>query len=230
MAVLAAMVPELAPVVRGLRLRRRPLGSDAAYEGAVAGRTVVAAVTSMGTAAAADVTARLLDRHEVDHVVMVGVCGGVAEVLVIGQLLVPDVVVDEATGVEVHPAPLGGHTPAGRLLTTDVLHNQPGDLDRLRAEGVTAVDMETAAVGAVAEARGVPWSVFRAVSDRAGDPAVDQGVLSMSNADGSPNAAGVARYVLTHPHRIPTLARLGRGLRAAVRASTDPLLAELSRP
>jgi hypothetical protein len=114
------------------------------------------------------------------------------------------------------------------LLTTDVLHNQPEDLEEMIAEGIVAVDMETAAIGAVAEDRGIPWTAFRAISDRAGDPLVDAAVVGMSNADGSPNLPAVLRYVVTHPHRIPTLARLGKGMRAAVARSTAATLDLLS--
>jgi nucleoside phosphorylase len=38
--------------------------------------------------------------------------------------------------------------------------------------------METAAVAEVCEERGVPWSVVRAISDRASDGSVDAEVLA----------------------------------------------------
>jgi nucleoside phosphorylase len=223
-AVLAAMVQEMKPFTRRLGLEREPLGDGAAYRGRAGSHPVVAAVTSMGTKAARAVTERLLDAHEVDHVVMIGICGGVSPDLEIGHLLVPEAVVDEATGQRVHPTPPDGTTAAGLLMTTDILHNQPHELAPLIEQGVVAVDMETAAVGAVAEERGIPWTAFRAISDRAGDPDVDPAVLTMSHADGSPNLPAVLRYVATHPHRIPKLAKLGRGMNAAVDATTRAAL------
>jgi hypothetical protein len=99
---------------------------------------------------------------------------------------------------------------------------------RLAGEGVIALDMETAAIAAECAARGVPWSVCRAVSDRAGDPAVDAALLGMTRADGTPDPRAVVRYVATHPHRIAKLVRLGRGMHAAVRRSTAAALAALA--
>jgi len=226
-AILAAMVPELRPVVRGLGLRRTPLGDGVGYQGFACGRDVVAATTSMGTRAATSVTRRVLDAFVVDHVIVVGIAGAIGPTLSIGDLLVPEVVVDEATGDEVHPVPIAGHGARGKLLTTDALHNDPTELVELIDRGFVAVDMETAAIGAVCEQRGVPWSVFRAISDRAGDPTVDQSVLGLAHDDGSADIVAVARFLVTRPWRVPALARLGRGMKAAVRSSTDATLAAL---
>jgi adenosylhomocysteine nucleosidase len=225
-AILAAMVPELAPVVRGLALR--PVAGGArTYAGRAGAVEVVATVTTMGTRAAGDATRRLLDAYAVDHVVMLGVCGGIDRQLAIGELVAPELVVDEDSGGTFRPTPPGGAIARGTLLTTDRLHRDPAQLDALRSRGVVAVDMESAAVGAVAEARGIPWSVYRAVSDRAGDPDVDEELVAMSNPDGTARPAAVLRFVLRRPRRIVTLARLGAGLRAAVRSSTESVLAAL---
>jgi adenosylhomocysteine nucleosidase len=226
-AVLAAMVSELAPVVRRLALRPTALGGARAWAGRSGACEVVAAVTSIGTRAATDVTQRLLDRHPSDRVVVVGVCGAVDPRLELGALVVPQVVLDEASGRTYRPTPLGGVVAAGTLLTTDVLHRDPAKLDALRRAGVVAVDMESAAIGAASEARGVPWSVFRAVSDHAGDPLVDDELVALSNADGTANVRNVVRFLVRHPRRIPALVRLGAALRAAGRASTGAALAAL---
>jgi adenosylhomocysteine nucleosidase len=227
-AVIAAMVPELDPIVRALSLERLPLDGARAYRGSAAGREIFAAVTSMGTRAATDVTRRLLDAHPADHVVVVGICGGIDRRLAIGDLVLPEVVLDEASGATFRPTTLGGAAPRGTLMTTDVLHNDPAEMDGFTSQGILAVDMETAAVGAVSEARGVPWSVFRAISDWAGDPDVDADLVGMSRADGTPDPWAVVRFLVKHPLRIPKLARLGAGMRLAVRNSTAPALAALA--
>ena len=228
-AVLAAMVPELQPVVRGLSLQRIALGGARAYAGRAGRYEVVAAVTAMGTRAATEVTGRLLDAHAVDHVVVVGVCGGIDRRLKIGDVIVPALVLDEATGAQVHPTPLDGAVARDTLLTTDTLHRDPARIDAFCRQGIVAVDMETAAIGAVAERRGIPWSVFRAISDWAGDPDVDAELVGMSNPDGTARPLAVLRFVLRHPRRIAKLAQLGAGLRLAVRNSTAPVLAALAR-
>ena len=227
-AVIAAMVPELQPIVRALSLEPVSLEGARAYAGRSGGREVVGAVTSIGTRAAAEVTRRLLDANPPDHVIVVGICGGIDRRLAIGDLVLPEVVLDEASGAESRPVTLGGATPQGTLMTTDVLHNDPAEMDGFVRRGIVAVDMETAAIGAVAAARGIPWSVFRAISDWAGDPDVDADVVAMSRADGTPDPRAIARFLVAHPLRIPKLARLGAGMRTGVRVSSAAVLAALA--
>lgn len=227
-AVVAAMASELRPMVRALGLRPWAAGGASALAGTVRGRDVVAVVTSMGTRAARAATRRLLDAAAVDHVLVVGICGGVDRRLGLGDLVSPERVVDEETGREYRPIPLGGAPVRGALLTTDVLHDDPAEVAALAARGFVAVDMETAAIGAESEARGIPWSVFRAVSDFAGDPQVDRELIGLSYPDGRANPRAIARFLLTHPQRIPKLVRLGAGMQRAVRGSTAAALAALA--
>ena len=226
-AVVAAMVPELRPLRRALGLQARDRDGLTVQEGSRRGRRIVAVVTSMGTASAARTTARLLDSDDVDHVLAVGIAGGVAPDLTIGELLVPAHVELEATGERLAHRPLEGGRGQGTLLTTDRLHNTAAAVDELRDRDVVAVDMETAAIAATAEARGVPWSVLRAVSDRAGDAVVDEELLAMTHPDGRADLAATARYLVRHPDRFGHLRTLGRGMRAAVSTITDATLAAL---
>jgi adenosylhomocysteine nucleosidase len=226
-AILAAMVPELRPIVRALALRPMPLDGARAYSGGRGGIEIVAAVTSMGTRAATDVTDRLLEAASVDHVLVVGICGGIDRRLSIGALVQPETVLDEASGTSYRPAPLGAVAPAGVLMTTDVLHNDPAETAELARRGIVAVDMETAAIGAISDARGIPWSVFRAISDWAGDPDLDAEIVGMSRPDGTPDPRAILRFLMRHPLRIPKLAKLGAGMRVAVERSTRAALAAL---
>jgi len=135
-------------------------------------------------------------------------------------MVVPDVVIDGSTGAEHRPAPLAGLGGHGALWTTATLITQPRELARLTERGVVALDMETAAVAEVCEARGTPWSVVRVISDRASDGTVDDEVFGMSRQDGAPDWRAVARFVLRHPGRLPGLARMGRdAARAAATAA-----------
>ena len=84
-----------------------------------------------------------------------------------------------------------------------------------------SLDMETAAIAECLRARGIPWSVFRVISDRATDGSVDEEVFRLSNQDGTPNAAAVARYFAKHPGRIPRMARLAKGAKLATERAAD---------
>jgi adenosylhomocysteine nucleosidase len=135
--------------------------------------------------------------------------------------VLPEVVVDAVTGKEHRPEPLGGGTPHGKMWTGDTLTTDLDVVAGLRAKGVVSLDMETAAIAEVCEARGVPWSVFRAISDRATDGSLDEEVFHLSNQDGTPNPAAVAKYFLKHPDRVPRMARLAKGAKLAAETAAD---------
>jgi nucleoside phosphorylase len=228
-AFLAPMRSELRPLVRRLRLRPRA-GEAGVYEGRAGAAEVVAATAGIGTRAAARAAERVLAAGPVDLVVVVGVAGGVGPRVALGALIVPERVVDLATGAEHRPAALGGAAPRGTLATSDALIADPAELARLEREGVVALDMETAAVAAVCERRGRPWAVFRAISDRAGDPAVDPAVLALVGPDGRPDLRALARFLLPRPWRALRLARLGRDLRRATHAAAAAAVESLAAP
>lgn len=218
--LLAPMRSELAPLARVLRLRPHEHPSGAFRAGHTASARLVASLAEIGTARAAASTTRLLDEFDVDHVVVVGIAGSVDASLAIGELVVPEVVMDWRTGREHEPWPLGDLRARGGLVTSDELLYEPDTLESLRRRGVVAVDMETSAVADVCERRGVPWSVVRAISDRAADgPILVEGAMAMIDAQGTPRPAAVVRYLARRPRRIPHLFRLRRGSRLAARTA-----------
>src|SRR5262249_15792500 len=150
-----------------------------------------------------------------------GITGAVENETSIGTLILPEVVVNSATGEEYRPARLGDGTPSGKMWTGDELLIDPDVLADLRSNGVVSPDMETAPIAARCERRGIPWSEFRVISDRASDGTVDEEVFRLSNQDGTPNGRAVARYFLRHPGRIPQMARLARGAKLATKTAAD---------
>jgi nucleoside phosphorylase len=195
--------------------------------GAAGRAEVVAGLTGIGMRAGAEAAARVLEATSPDHLVVVGIAGGIGGSVAVGDLLVPDLVLNLDTGESLHPTPLGDPPQRGALASSDQLLAAAEEVERLKERGVVAIDMETAAIAAVCESRGCPWSVFRAISDRADDGTTDAAVLALTHSDGSPNLVAVARFVLTQPHRIPQLVRLGRGVKAATRAAASAAFAAL---
>ncbi|MEJ7584586.1 MAG: hypothetical protein WKF43_10995 [Acidimicrobiales bacterium] len=219
-AFVCAMPMEMRPLVRPLSLRRTDRAGLPLRAGTLDGVPVFAIVTGIGTKLATTATERLLDAVAVDRVVVVGVTGALDGTLPIGSLVLPEVVVDSATGAEHRPAALGGGVARGTMWTTDELLSDPDVLARLRDQGVVSLDMETAAIAEVCEQCDVPWSVFRAISDRATDEIVGQ-VFHLTNRDGTPNVPAVVRYLVGHPTQVPRLARLGRGAMRAAEVAAE---------
>lgn len=228
-AFVCAMPMELRPLARKLSLHRTQIGGVTVSSGDLDGREVVAIVTGMGPELATEGIERLLDAVDVDRVVVVGITGAVENVTPIGTLVLPEAVIDGATGVEHRPEPLGEGTAQGKMWTTDVLITDPDVIAGLRAKGVISLDMETAAIAEACEQRGIPWSVFRVISDRATDGSVDEEVFQLSNQDGTANPAAVARYFLTHPGKIPRMAKLARGAKLATETAADAAIRACSQ-
>jgi len=222
---LAPMPSELKPLQRALSLQASGRGPDAVHTGALDDRRVVALLTGIGMGRAAARTRHLLATHAVDHVIVIGVAGGLAADMAIGDVVVPEVVVDLTDGRELRPSPLGSARAHGRLCTSDDFITDPDALGRLRDEGATAIDMETAAVARVCEDQGCRWSVFRGISDDAFDPSVDDAILGLTRPDGAPDLGAVARFVAGNPTRVRLLARLGRDLKAATTGAVSAALA-----
>jgi nucleoside phosphorylase len=220
------MPSEHAPLVRRLALTRDRDDPTGRYRGAHAAISLVAERTGIGTEGARRATGWLIDSEPVEHVMVVGIAGGIGATRV-GDVVLPAAVVDHASGREFRSTPLGGHEVAGTIVTSDELLVDPVVVARLVDDGAVALDMETAAVAEVCEERGVPWSAVRVISDLATDH-VDDSILQLTNPDGTPNTAAALRFVLTKPWRVPRLARLAKGATAAARAAADVAAATLA--
>jgi adenosylhomocysteine nucleosidase len=215
------MPRELRPLAARLRLRRDRRFRGRLYRGDLAGRPAAGLVTGMGSALACAAIRQLLDYAAIGQVMVTGTSGALDDSTPIGMVIAPDLVIDGASGRQFRPAPLPGGGQRGTLWTSDTLITDPAALRALRERGVVALDMETAAIASECEARGIRWSVLRAISDRAGDGSVDARILGLNHQDGSPDAAAIARFLLGRPSRIRQLATLARGARLGVTAAAD---------
>jgi adenosylhomocysteine nucleosidase len=224
-ALLCAMPFELSPLRRRLRLRKTELG----HVGRIGDRQVIATVSGIGTELARAETARLLDAVDVDWAIVVGIAGGIGNQIPIGTLVFPHLVIDGADGSEHQPTSLPVGTPYGKLWTTDELLLDPARHAEMRLDGVLAVDMETAAVATVCADRGVPWSVVRAISDRASDGTVDAEIFGLTRPDGRANVPAIGRYLVRH--RVGGLGRLlelTRSSRLAAERAADAAITAIS--
>ena len=223
-AFVCAMPMELRPLTKRLSLTKAEIGGVRLRKGALDGQPVVGFATGMGTVLATQGTDRLLAAVEPDRVVVFGITGAVDDEIAIGTVVRPAVVIDHATGRTHAHHPPGDAPTAGAMWTTDVItpaSELPGLIDR----GVISLDMETAAMAQSCEQAGVPWSVHRAISDRATDGSVDDELFHLSNQDGTPNPGAVARYVLRHPQKVPGMARMAKGAKLATERAADAAIA-----
>ena len=229
--LLAPMPNELAPLTKalGLRATEERLGRMPVLVARAGEHEVIATRTGIGPSLAHAATERLLAAHEVDRVVVCGIAGGVPGVTAVGDLVVPAAVVDSADGARFDATAHGDVTLSGVIRMGDGTDYEldGADLDRIRADGFCALDMETAAIARACAERNVPWLAFRAISDMAGDESVDPAIMQMVDPDGRPKPWNALKYVVTHPHKIPQLARLGRDAKRATQIAATAAVANL---
>jgi nucleoside phosphorylase len=227
LVVLAPMRVELAAVVKVFGLTRADDGLlDRTSSGVVGAVEVHAGLAGIGVGPATRAAEAAIDALAPDHVVVCGIAGGIGSRHDLGELLVPGSVGDADSGIEFTATPLGPREPAGLIITTDGLwsHEELVAHPLVARSGATAVDMETAAVAAVCQRRGVPWTAFRAISDRTTDGLVGDDVMALTNPDGSTNSAAVTRLLLRRPWVVPRLARLARDTDRATRVAAEAAL------
>jgi nucleoside phosphorylase len=218
-AMLAPMHPELDPIVRKLGLEDERDGVQ--YRGTAGDVEVVALLTTMGMAAGADAARRALDL-DVDLVMVVGIAGGVSQSSVtIGDVIMPEVVIERSTGRRFTPSWWHDHTLRGHLSCGDDLITDQTVLDGMHDLGVIAVDMETAAAAAICEDAGVPWAVFRSISDYAGEGLIDQTLFAMTNPDGTADVDAITKWLEANPEKLEVLTRLARDSQVATEAASD---------
>jgi nucleoside phosphorylase len=224
------MPMELEPLTRDLGLVETDVdGLDGltVHTGQAGERDVVGIVTGMGTRLAGEGVERLLDAYDVDHLFVVGIAGAGMGDEAIGALVMPEVVVHGPSGREHRPTRLGEHEHAGHMWTDDELIDDMDELVALHERGVVALDMETAAIAHACEQRGVPWSVFRAISDRSRDGLVGAEVFGMSNLDNTPNHEAIAAYFAEHPEAAERLQQMATDASLAADTAAAAAIAAL---
>jgi adenosylhomocysteine nucleosidase len=215
------MKPELKEVVRSFELTPTTDDPDFTHHGSVGRWSVMTLVTGMGPEKARIATRRALDAGPADHIMVIGIAGGLDPELPVGSLLVPEAVQLYPDGPRFATRPLPSRRPAGALMTTDGLFDGDDVWKPILEQGFGAVDMEAAGVAEVAEAAGIDWSIYRGISDRPDEHIVDQAVFGLSKPDGSADPVAVAKYLARDPRRAKALAHLNRCMQVAARLAAD---------
>lgn len=230
-AFVCAMPSELEPITSRLGLEPERLGEIEVWLGRVRGsQRVAGVVTGMGPELAGPGTTALLDALVPERLAVVGITGAVHDHAPIGEVVDVSVVVDGVTGQEHHPhrigTGIGSRPPAvtGALWTTAEVITEPEAIARLGRAGVVALDMETAVTARACAERGVPWGVYRAVSDLASDGRVGEYVAHLSRPDGSVDPARMDRYFARRPDRVEAMTGLIADVASACRAAAAAAL------
>jgi len=224
-AVLAPLPLELDAVITAFGLE--PADAEPLLWTGRCGRSYVSARRiGMGPAAARAATSQLFEEslthyRVVDHVMVVGICGGLEPDLAVGTVINPELVVDLASGATFHHHPPGDRARSGSLVTVEEVTFDPELSRRLGADGAQGLDMETSAVAGVCEHRGCPWSVYRCISDRYVDGLLDPRVVALTGSDGEVDLDTLTRLLAEDPGLATRLERLGHDAELAARLAAE---------
>jgi len=224
--VLAPMPLELDAVVQAFGLQRT--GEDLAdpWIGRVGQSEVTALHTGMGPPVTRATASALFDTPRQgmarpDHVMNVGICGGLRRDVEVGTVLNPEVIVEHSSGATYNHHPPGTEPRAGKLATMEAVTLDSDLSRRLLEDGFLGVDMESSAVAEVCEAYGCDWSIYRCIGDRHFDGLLSDKVVATANPDGSPNVEAVKRLLAEHPELLPKLEQLARDSAMAARRAAE---------
>jgi adenosylhomocysteine nucleosidase len=203
------------------------LASEARHLGPVDGTLV--RVSGMGMAAAARCATSLVD-DGATALVSWGMAGGLDPQLTPGTIFLPETVVSAATGArpiatsgpwrERLGSAVAAYHPVtrGQLLTTA---RAVGSLlakgSLFRGTGAAAVDMESAAVGEVAQAHQLPFIAVRVIVDGASDT-LPRAVTAAANSEGHLQIWRLLGALARTPGDLGALVRLAGRYRAANRS------------
>ncbi len=222
------MQPELKAIVDSFGLRPAAGESVWSHAGTVGDWSVTTLVTGMGPTLGREAATRALGAGPLDHVMVMGIAGGLDPDLPVGSLMVPSRVQLYPDGPEYTSHPIPPRQASGGLMTTEGLFDDDDVWRPILERGFGAVDMEAAGVAEMCEAAGVEWSVYRGISDRPDEHIVDQAVFWLSKPDGSADPVALAKYLARDPRRAKALAHLNRCMQTAARLAADTARDDLS--
>ena len=185
------------------------------------------AITGMGSAAASS-GARALIEAGATALASWGMAGGLDPNLSAGAILLPsEVVGPDGRVIDTEPGwrnrlsrAVAAHTPvsSGRLLTTPRAVGSVADKAELfRSTGAAAVDMESAAIGEVANQHQLPFIAVRVVVDSAAD-VLPRAVTAAADNEGHLQTWRLIGALALAPNELAPLIRLARRYRAANRS------------
>ena len=183
-------------------------------------------VSGAGPENAHGAASRLLD-HNVEGLMSWGCAAAIAHHLLPGQLVLPEVVLDEEGHAHAADSawlrrlsaslPSGLLSHGGHLMeSARVVGTRAAKASLHTSTGAIAVDMESGAIARIARARCVPFLAVRAIADSAAMD-VPRAVSRALNPRGDVRTAVLLAQLALHPLQIGELIALGRAFGAALR-------------
>lgn len=208
-AIIAAMEREVRPLIRSWKVRNMEHGGWG-YRVFENGEAALVC-GGIGAEAARRAAEAMIREVNPVRLISAGFAGALDDSLQVGDVLRPCTVVNAADGARTDVG-----SGKGVLVSSSTVADKEQKIWLGKAYGASAVDMEAAAVARGAEARGVEFGAFKAISDASGFsmPEIDGFVAS----DGTFRGARFACHVALRPWLWRTTIVLARNSSKASRA------------
>jgi adenosylhomocysteine nucleosidase len=170
-----------------------------------------------GTPYGAEQAAEALVTEGAQGLISFGLAGGLKPGLVAGSIVVPTAILE---GNRVYPADyvlmsfLGGSTGAPLYAGLKIAATAHDKALIYRRSHPDAIDLESGAVARVAQARGVPFAVLRAVADPSDADLPPVALIALKDG-GKLDLPAIALSVLRHPGQIKSLINLAQAAKSA---------------
>jgi adenosylhomocysteine nucleosidase len=220
------VVAALASEARALGPSMPRGGEPPLSELALLGEGSLLALSGIGRAAAAAAAQALIDAG-VSALMTFGMAGGLDPALKPGSVVIPcELLASDGARYVANPAwreqvaaaisPLRAVTEGNLLTSTHAIETPADKAAAFRATGAAAVDMESAAVAAIAAQHNLPFIAVRVIVDTAADM-LPRAVVAASKA-GRVQLARLIGGLILAPREIGSLVRLAQRYRIAMRS------------
>jgi adenosylhomocysteine nucleosidase len=165
--IIAAMEREVAPLIRGWKVRSLDPGGHASgryriFENVIEGCEVALICGGIGFECARRATEALIQEVNPEQVISVGFAGALDSSLQVGDVVMPKAVINSGDGSRTEV-----ECGDGVLVSSATVAGKEQKTRFAKAYGAVAVDMEAAAVAQGAVARGVEFAAMKVISDAA---------------------------------------------------------------
>jgi adenosylhomocysteine nucleosidase len=221
-AIVAAMEREVAPLIRGWKVRVIEHGGRR-YRLFENGEAALVC-GGIGAEAARRATEAVIREVNPVRVISVGFAGAVDASLKVGDILEPRTVINTSDGARIETG-----SGEGILVTCASVAGKEQKIRFRKAYGAGAVDMEAAAVAQGAEARGVEFGALKVISDAADFSLPASAVDGFVMDDGTFQSVKFACYVALRPWLWWTIVAMARNSSRASHALCGALESYLGR-
>ncbi len=159
-AIIAAMEREVAPLIRGWKVRE--LNCDGRHYRLFESGDAVVICGGIGAQASRRAAEAVIEETRPGRVMSVGFAGALDSTMKVADVMEPRVVVNSADGSRADTG-----SGQGTLVSFGAVAGQDQKRRLGQAYAASAVDMEAAAVAQAAEARGIEFGALKAISDAA---------------------------------------------------------------